>query len=267
MYTIGEFSKITGLTIKTLRFYHDKGLLVPAYVNDRTGYRHYDSRQIDKARMIMQLRGLEFTLEQIADMLATCDDQADILDFLERQRALLDEKMHQYRGALVSLKKLIQTEQEARMVMQNSTCQVEEKTLPPLLIAGVRMQAAYKDCSQGFKKLGKTFWRQIAGPGFMLHYDNEYKDIADYEVCFPIKNGKATAGVSVRELPGGRCVCLMHQGPYEDLGRSYAKVTAYIKEKGYELVMPTREVYLKGPGMIFRGNPKKYLTEIQMLVN
>ena len=41
---------------------------------------------------------------------------------------------------------------------------------------------------------------------------------------------------------------------------------AYIKSKGYEIEFPTREVYLKGPGMIFRGNPAKYLTEIQILI-
>ena len=92
MFTIGEFSKITGLTVKTLRFYHEKGLLVPALVDDQTGYRYYDARQIEKARVIAQLRGLEFTLEQIAEMLAASDDEADILVFLERQKALLQER-------------------------------------------------------------------------------------------------------------------------------------------------------------------------------
>src|SRR5438309_6964125 len=85
VYTIGEFSKITGLTIKALRFYHDKGLLVPAFVDERTGYRHYDVRLIEKARIIVQLRRLEFTLEQIADMLAACDDELDLLAFLQRK--------------------------------------------------------------------------------------------------------------------------------------------------------------------------------------
>jgi effector-binding domain-containing protein len=70
----------------------------------------------------------------------------------------------------------------------------------------------------------------------------------------------------VRELPGGRCVALLHQGPYEELGRSYAKILDYVKQKGYEFEMPTREVYIKGPGMIFKGNPRKYLTEIQLLL-
>ena len=56
----------------------------------------------------------------------------------------------------------------------------------------------------------------------------------------------------------------MHQGPYETLGRSYQRVLEYIKTQGHETQLPTREVYIKGPGMIFKGNPKKYLTEIQI---
>jgi effector-binding domain-containing protein len=58
----------------------------------------------------------------------------------------------------------------------------------------------------------------------------------------------------------------MHRGPYEELSRSYARALKYAKERGYEIQLPTREIYHKGPGMLFRGNPKRYLTEIQMLV-
>ncbi|MEX2120445.1 MAG: MerR family DNA-binding transcriptional regulator [Pirellulales bacterium] len=39
-FSIGEFSKITGLTVKTLRFYHEQGLLVPSCVGEETGYRY-----------------------------------------------------------------------------------------------------------------------------------------------------------------------------------------------------------------------------------
>ena len=87
MYSIGEFSKVTGLTVKTLRFYHDEGLLTPAWVDPQTGYRYYDARQIDKARVLTQLRGLEFPLGQIAEMLKTCDDESDTLASRARERS------------------------------------------------------------------------------------------------------------------------------------------------------------------------------------
>jgi len=70
----------------------------------------------------------------------------------------------------------------------------------------------------------------------------------------------------VRELPGGKCVALLHKGPYEELHGSYERIMKYVKEKGYSVAAPPREIYLKGPGMIFRGNPKNYITEIQLPV-
>jgi effector-binding domain-containing protein len=85
----------------------------------------------------------------------------------------------------------------------------------------------------------------------MLIYDTEYKEEdADLEVCMPVRKGKAKDGISIRELPGGRSVSLLHKGPYDQLGRAYDNILAFVKEKGYEIVMPTREVYLKHPGMI-----------------
>ena len=53
-YSIGEFSKVTGLSVKTLRFYHEKGILVPSSVDDLSGYRFYDESKVEKARVIMR---------------------------------------------------------------------------------------------------------------------------------------------------------------------------------------------------------------------
>jgi len=267
VFAIGEFSKITGLTIKTLRFYHEKGLLIPAWVDDQTGYRYYSERQIDKARLVTQLRSMEFSLEKISDMLANTDDEADIFEFLERQKDAIEAKMRRYRTIVGSLDQIIRTEKEARMTLQNSKFEVEEKRLDTLLMAGIHTKGRYRDCGKGFAKIGKSLGRYISGKCFLLHYDSEYREEdADFEACMPIRKEKAVEGISIRELPGGRCVSLLHKGPYEELGRSYAKILTHIKEKGYEIVMPTREVYVKGPGMIFKGNPKNYLTEIQMLI-
>ncbi len=267
MFSIGEFSKIAGLTVKTLRFYHERGLLVPTWVDPQTGYRYYDRSQTEKAHLIRQLRDMDFTLEEITEILQSGEEQADLLEFLERQKATLEGRLRRYKAVVASLDKLIRHEKEARIIMQNSTFDVQEKTLDKLLIAGIRMKGRYCESGKGFSRIGRQFGRYIAGKCFLLHYDTEYKeDDADFETCFPIRQGKEIEGISARELLGGRCVSLLHRGPYEELGRSYAKIMAYVKEKGFEVVAPTREVYVKGPGAIFKGNPKNYLTEIQMLV-
>jgi effector-binding domain-containing protein len=152
--------------------------------------------------------------------------------------------------------------------MSAQSLEIQERELESLLVAGIRMQGRYSDCGKGFAMLGRRLGRNFAGPPLCLYYDDEYReDDAHFEPCMPIRREVQIEGIDVRRLPGGRCVWLIHRGPYEELGRSYARILAYAKEHGYKVKLPTREVYLKGPGMIFRGNPKKYLTEIQLLVD
>lgn len=268
MFSIGEFSKITGLSVKTLRFYHEQGVLIPSHVDEQTGYRYYAENKIERAYIITLLRRLDFTLSDIADILSHFDDEADILEYLEQQKQRVSEKLKEYRAISDSLNQIILKEKEARSVMKQATFEVEEKTVDAILVAGIRIKGKYSDCGRGFGQIGKQLGRHICGKPFLLHYDTEFKELdADFEACMPIRKGTSKEGISVRELEGGRCVALIHKGPYEELGRSYAKILSYIKQKGMEIKMPTREVYIKGPGMIFKGNPKNYLTEIQMLIS
>jgi DNA-binding transcriptional MerR regulator len=274
MFSIGEFSKITGLTVKTLRFYHERGLLVPTAIDDQSGYRYYDADKVELARTIAKLRELEFSLDDIAAMLHQCADESDLLRHLELHRCQLAAKAEHYRRIESRLDEVILQQRQARWSMQNAMFDVVEKTVEDLLIVGIRMKGKYSDCGRGFSRLGRKWGRYICGPCFLLHYDQEYKeDDADFETCFPIRPsaaktiaGQDTDGGSIRELSGGRCVALLHRGPYDALGRSYEKILKYVKSKKYTIETPTREVYLKGPGMIFKGNPKKYLTEIQLLI-
>jgi effector-binding domain-containing protein len=146
-----------------------------------------------------------------------------------------------------------------------TTFEIQERQMDPLLVAGIRMIGRYSDIGQGLAKLYKRVGRYAAGKPLCLYYDCEYReDDANFEPCVPLRKEIEADGVAVRELPGGPCVTLIHRGPYEELGRSYARALKYAKDHGYEVQLPTREVYIKGPGMIFRGNPKKYLTEIQL---
>lgn len=267
MYTIGEFSKITGLSVKTLRFYHEQGLLVPSAIDAETGYRYYAPALVERARVVTRLRALEFSLADIAEMLAQHDDESDILAYLERHREEIQARLRAYREIGQALDKIITQEREARATMNSASFEVQEKDVPAMTIAGIRMQGRYCDCGPAFAKLGRRCGFRICGKPMMLIYDHEYReDDANFEPAMPVRGGKSGDGIEIRDLPGGRAVTLLHQGPWDDLGRSYAKVLDYVKQKGYEIQAPCREVYLKGPGMIFKGNPKKYLTEIQMLL-
>ncbi len=272
MFSIGEFSKVTNLPVKTLRFYHEQGVLVPTQVDSQTGYRYYAEGKIETARLIRQLRKLDFTLADIKEILSSYHDGEDILEYFERQRQTVQLKLREYRTISKTLDQIISEEREARVAMKAATYEVEEKTVDSMLIAGVRMTGRYSDCGRGFAQIGKQYGRYICGKALLLQYDDEYKEEdAEFEACLPMRQGAkqkgtGTGDVTVRELAGGRCVSLLHKGPYDELGRSYGKILAYATERGYEIQRPTREVYIKGPGMIFKGNPKKYLTEIQFLI-
>jgi DNA-binding transcriptional MerR regulator len=265
MFSIGEFSKITGLTVKSLRFYHEQDVLVPSYVDPQTGYRYYDASQIGTARAVAYLRSLDLPLNEVREVLR-CESDEALLETMKRHAAVLRERIKRYHGALRSLDEFVEEERKARAMMTSPPA-VTEKQLSPTLVAGIRMKGRYADCGRAFSKIARALGRHLCGNAMMLHYDSEYReDDADFEAVMPVRNGKSADGIDVRELPGGRCVSLLHKGPYDQLGRSYAVIFQHIKQKGYAVAMPTREVYLKGPGMIFKGNPKNYLTEIQVLI-
>lgn len=265
MFTIGEFSRIAGMSVKTLRFYHDQGLLVPASVDPRSNYRYYDERNLEAARLIAWLRGLEFSVNDIRELLQQVQHEGDLLAALERQKIAIDQRARKLKGVSRSLRQFIEREKQLQSALASGQ-RVEEKTLAPMFIAGVRMKAPYKECGKGFAQIGRRMGRFICGPPLLLHYDTEYQeDAANFEACFPVRPTKPAEGIDVRELPGATCAFLLHQGPYDEMGPSYARVLKHVKERGHAIA-PTREVYLKGPGMIFKGNPRGYITEIQIPV-
>jgi DNA-binding transcriptional MerR regulator len=267
MFTIGEFSTASGIPVRTLRFYHDEGLLVPVAIDPQTNYRSYDERNLERANVITALRELEFSLDDIREILADCSDDADILAHLERQKDSLTQKLRHYQGVVQKIERLIKQERQAREEekMTAATYEIAERQLEPVLVAGIRMQGNYSDCGQGFAKLCRALGRHMAGKPLCLFYDGEYREgDANFEPCVPIRKSVSMDGIAVHELPAARCITLIHRGPYPELRSSYARLMKYVKARGHEIQLPTREVYVKGPGMIFRGNPKKYLTEIQL---
>ncbi len=266
-FSIGEFSKMTALSIKSLRLYHEKGILIPAKVDKFTGYRYYDEANYETAKSIRILKEYDFTLAEIKEVLEECRDESAILDYLVVKLSDIGRKIQRYKEISQQIELTIQHERERAMQI-NKEFQIEEKDVDTLLIAGYRMKGKYPDIGEGFKILGKVVGRHINGKAMALFYDSEFKEAdADFEPCFPVRKGKSSDRISVRELKGGKCVSLIHKGPYETLGESYKKIFAYLNDKGYETLLPSREIYLKGPGMIFKGNPNNYLTEIIMPVS
>ena len=70
--SIGEFARRSRLSLKALRLYDELGVLVPARVDQASGYRYYDTAQLDDARLVVMLRQLQLPLAAIKELLA-CD--------------------------------------------------------------------------------------------------------------------------------------------------------------------------------------------------
>jgi len=265
-YSIGEFSKITSLSIKSLRLYHEKDILVPAEVDQFTSYRYYSESDIEKAKSIKILKEYDFSLSEVKDILNSCNDESEILEQLQAKLLEIKNKLERYNQISRSIESIIIFERESKMSTEVNF-EVEEKKVETILIAGYRMKGKYNEVGEGFKILGKEMGRHINGKPMTLHYEGEYKENdADFEACFQVRKGSSTDKISVRELKGGKCVSIIHKGTYDTLGNSYKLLFDYIGKKNYKTILPSREVYLKGPGMIFKGNPNNYLTEIQIFL-
>lgn len=92
LLTIGEVARLTRLTPKALRLYDEKGLLSPARVDEWTGYRHYSSAEVERARLIGLLRGVDMPLAEIAALLADFEvDRDEAVARLQRHLSALEE--------------------------------------------------------------------------------------------------------------------------------------------------------------------------------
>lgn len=266
-YQVGDFSKITRLSIRTLHYYHEMGLLLPTRTDEWTGYRYYDEKSVEKARLIWELKELDFSLKEVKEILENFQNDDEIGAYLARKSREIGEKIAAYAGIREKLNLIMKKGEENKMV-DNKKQEVLVKELPDLLIVSERFKGKYEDVGRAFGRLYRIGGSAAGGAAFSLYYDKDYKEEqADIEACVPVKREISKDGVQSRLLPGGRAVCLIHHGPYEKIGESYQVVFDYLAQNGYSAQSPSREVYLKGPGMVFRGDPEKYLTEIQVLID
>jgi effector-binding domain-containing protein len=169
-------------------------------------------------------------------------------------------------GIVSTLDQIIIQEKKVQAMLDSNEFEVERKHVDTLLIASVRWQGKYSECGNALRKLYAEMGRFICGKPMDLYHDEDYKeDGADIETAVPIRKGKQVAGITIRELVGGDAISVIHKGPYDLIGRAYEKLTCYAKEQGLSFGPPVRQIYIKGPGFIFK-NPKNYLTEVVYLL-
>lgn len=267
-YQIGDFSKISRLSIKTLRYYHECGLLEPTEIDQDSGYRYYDENCLEKVKMIHELKELGFPLKEIKQILATCREDADLLTHMMEKYNEINRKIADFHAMKKKLEVFIhQTETTEGIQVQSPTHEITIKEIPDILMASIRFKGRYQEVGNYFKKLFRRCARYVNGTPFALYYDNEYKEEdADIEACVPVKVAIYAEEIGSRVLKGGKVISLIHKGPYETFGESYKKLIDYKNENNIKTGSPSREIYIKGPGLIIPRSPKKFITEIQVPV-
>jgi len=269
MIRIGDFSKFSRVTVKTLRYYDEVGLLKPASVDKFTGYRFYSYAQLPRLNRILALKDLGFSLEEIRQLLAGDLSAEQMRGMLKLRQAEIRQRVQEESERLGRVEaRLRQIEQEDVM----SNYDVIIKKVEPLRVAALRGvvptppdQGRLWHELDGYLALHRV---QPAGPCLSLYHDDEYKERDwDIEVCEPIERDvPETERVKVRLLDGAETMaCAVHHGPFVLIGAAYDALLKWIGENGFHVVGPGREVYLREAKNGDQNDPDT-VTEIQFPV-
>jgi len=265
MFRIGDFSKLSRVSVKALRYYDEMGLLSPARVDRFTGYRYYAAEQLRRLNRILALKDLGFSLEQIASLLDEGLPAAELRGMLRMKQSELQQRVRGEQERLARVEaRLSQIEKEGTM----SRYDVVIKKIEPMRVASIRgIAPSYDQQGHLWAELGAYLAAQnaqFAGAPVGLCHDKEYRERdVDVEVCFPIVSAvPGNERVSVKELPGVETMaCLVHRGAYvKGFHEPYGAVMDWIGANGYQITGPNREVYLKGGD---DPTDESYVTEIQ----
>lgn len=267
MFKIGDFSKLSRVPVKTLRYYANIGLLEPAQVDRFTNYRYYTVDQLPRLNRILALRELGFSLEQIGRMLDDALSAEQMRGMFRLKQAEVEQQVEAERARLQQIEmRLRQIEQEGKMPKYD----VVMKKIEPLRVVTVRDTIpTYEDMGLLMSKLHASLQAssgQPVGPPFAIYHDPEYKEHEpDIEVAIPIMGGSdAGEAVTIREIDGvEEMATVMVHGPYDQLGEAYTTAMQWLEANNYQLCGPSREIYLTDPGT---AEPEDYMTEIQFPV-
>ena len=246
LLTIGEFSRMTHLSVKALRHYHDVGLLAPTDVDNSSGYRLYSPAQVPTAQLIRRFRDLEMPLDEVRSVLSAPDTagrNAAIAAHLER----MEDRLEQTRATVASLRALLQE--------SLSHSEVEYRTVPSMRALAIREPVRFNDCDTW---LGAAYAElydaaasarlDIAGASGALYAQEFFEvELGDVTAFVPILGDHAgyLAGRSqLCDVQGGDLAVMTHYGAFADIDRTYGALGTIVAERGIGIEGPIREHYL-----------------------
>lgn len=264
MLKIGEFSKLSHVSVRMLRHYDEIGLLHPQRVDPITGYRLYGEEQLFTAGKINVYRGMGFGLTAIAGLLHEADPQK-LRAMLERQQESLREQSEEMSQMLHRIKLAIaQLGEESTMANYDVTI----KEIVPRYVASVRdILESYNYEGRLWHYMMKETADQNLTPAnpclaFGIFHDAEYKERGvDVEIQMTVEgNYHDTEHVHFKTEPAVCVASAIHYGSYETISDASAAVAAWVEKNGYQMCGVMFNVYHVSPHET--QNPDELVTEV-----
>lgn len=268
MFKIGEFSKLTQVSIRMLRYYDEMGLLKPDKVDPFTDYRLYSAEQIPRLNRIRFLRDLGFGISEIAEGLCRWED-GTIEEMLEKKRRETEEDIKNAQEKLNRIDLAKRDIAEDKIAIH---CSTSINHIPACPVFSLRKTVKDYYCEG-------QLWKEMAGymethsvsavaglKTFTIYHDAGYKEQnIDMEVCLPVRElGKSEEGFQFRVVEEAPFMaCSMVQGPFENIAGAYLALAGWLsKHSQFEMEGDSRQSVHRGPWN--EADPDKYLTEIQI---
>ncbi|MBR5086058.1 MAG: MerR family transcriptional regulator [Muribaculaceae bacterium] len=263
---IGEFSKMMQITIRTLRFYEQKGLLTPDVVDEWTGYRYYSIGQMQKLKDIRDLQRLGFSLDEIKDLYEEDSHTPSIQQMTEK----IKETETQLRQLIARRNQLLDWRDSRKEMKTMKKFSIQ--SLPEIIVA------SHREVIPNYAALGPLCYQKI-GPEmqrlgckcptpeycFTMVHNKEYTPTdVDIEYCEQVEEmGQDSNIIKFKRLPAiPKVLCMKHVGPYERFYESFIEAFRHIEEQGYKVAGQPRTSYIDGAWN--QDDPEKWLSIIQI---
>lgn len=246
--SIGDFSRMTYLSVKALRHYHDIGVLEPAEIDPASGYRFYLPSQVGLAQMIRRLRDLGMPLEEVRTILLAPDpDTRDKTLVAHLQR--MEQQLAETQQTVASLRTLLQQQPE--------TLRVSRRVIPatPSLaiterVSGVDAVAWWMESFTLLHQILRSYGAPRTGPDGAL-FPAEFFEEEEGEVTAFVPIGEPSGDgaklpprVQLVVVPEISAAVTVHDGPFSDLDRTYGALGTWVLERAAGADGPIREYYL-----------------------
>jgi DNA-binding transcriptional MerR regulator len=239
LVSIGDFSRMTFLSVKALRHYHEVGLLPPAEIDPDSGYRRYDLAQVPTAQVIRRLRELGMSLDAVRAVIDAPDVGARN-DAISAHLRRMEGELEQTRATVQSLRLLLD---ESSPVAMPVSYRVDE----PSTALAIRAEIAHDDMfawlDEAFAELHAAVTKREAVDGALFSGELMEDEFGEIAALVP-GEGEAAGRVHAVDLPRVEYAIAIHTGPLEEVDRTYAALGSVVAERAIGVQGPLRENYL-----------------------